>query len=163
MSHDSASGVISFENKTDDIDITWEKVGFEKSFTNVNQALEKIARGLGGTFVRNPTWLESLGRSVVSAHPLGGCPMGESGRTAVVNHAGQVFDGKLLSFLYQRYCCSLTTLTEVKNQDSDHFCILFVAFFLSLLAQCYFFSQSRDLNALDSGLIYKSFLFAVCF
>ncbi|XP_078381781.1 uncharacterized protein LOC144664495 isoform X2 [Oculina patagonica] len=94
MSHDSASGVISFENKTDNIDITWDRVGFEKSFENVNQALEKIARGLGGTFVKNPTWLESLGRSVVSAHPLGGCPMGESGRTAVVNHAGQVFDGE---------------------------------------------------------------------
>lgn len=95
MSHDSASGVISFENKIDNIDITWDRVGFEKSFENVNQALEKIARGLGGTFVKNPTWLESLGRSVVSAHPLGGCPMGESGRTAVVNHAGQVFDGKI--------------------------------------------------------------------
>lgn len=99
MSHDSASGVISFENKTDNIDITWEKVGFENNFNSVNQALEKIARGLGGTFVRNPTWLESLDRSVISAHPLGGCPMGESGRTAVVNHAGQVFDGKTLSFL----------------------------------------------------------------
>lgn len=99
MSHDSASGVISFENKTDNIDITWQKIGFENNFNSVNQALEKIARGLGGTFVRNPTWLESLGRSVISAHPLGGCPMGESGRTAVVNHAGQVFDGKTLSFL----------------------------------------------------------------
>lgn len=97
MSHDSASGVISFENKTDNIDITWERVGFEKNFKNVNQALEKITRGLEGTFVKNPTWLESLGRSVISAHPLGGCSMGESGRTAVVNHARQVFDGKILS------------------------------------------------------------------
>ena len=104
MSHDSASGVISFENKTDNIDITWEKVGFEKSFKAVNQALEKIARGLGGTFVNNPTWLESLGRSVISAHPLGGCPMGESGRTAVVNHAGQVFDGKILSCPCLSHC-----------------------------------------------------------
>ena len=100
MSHDSASGVISFGNKTDNIDIKWERVGFEKNFENVNEALEKIARSLGGTFVKNPTWLESLGRSVISAHPLGGCPMGESGRTAVVNHAGQVFDGKIPSFPY---------------------------------------------------------------
>ena len=96
MSHDSASGVISFDNKTDNIDITWERVGFEKNFKNVNQALEKITRGLEGTFVKNPTWLESLGRSVISVHPLEGCSMGESGRTAVVNHAGQVFDGKIL-------------------------------------------------------------------
>lgn len=100
MSHDSASGVISFENKNDVIDINWDRVGFEKNFETVNQALEKIARGLGGTFVRNPTWLESLGRSVISAHPLGGCPMGESGRTAVVNHAGQVFDGKMATVIF---------------------------------------------------------------
>ncbi|KAJ7355016.1 hypothetical protein OS493_028683 [Desmophyllum pertusum] len=103
MGHDSASGVISFESKIDDIDITWDRVGFEKNFETVNQALEKIVRSLGGTFVKNPTWSESLGRSVVTVHPLGGCPMGESGRTAVVNHAGQVFDGEteeLLDGLY---------------------------------------------------------------
>ena len=120
MSHDSASGVISFESKTDNIDIKWERVGFEKNFESVNQALEKIASGLGGTFVKNPTWLESIGRSVISAHPLGGCPMGESGRTAVVNHAGQVFNGKMLSFFYQSFCCSLITLT-VKRKETRFF------------------------------------------
>ena len=93
MSHDDATGVISFESKIDDVDITWERLGFDRNFADVNQALEKITRGLGGTFVKNPMWLESLGRSVITAHPLGGCSMGETGRTAVVNHAGQVFDG----------------------------------------------------------------------
>ena len=116
MSHDSASGVISFGNKTDNIDIKWERVGFEKNFENVNEALEKIARSLGGTFVKNPTWLESLGRSVISAHPLGGCPMGESGRTAVVNHAGQVFDGKIQSCPCLSYCCRLMASTELRNR-----------------------------------------------
>ena len=95
MSHDDASGVISLEN--DLFDITWERVGFDRNFEDVNQALEKMAAGLRGTFIRNPMWLESLGRSVITAHPLGGCAMGESGRTGVVNHAGQVFDGKEIS------------------------------------------------------------------
>ncbi len=94
MGHDSSSGVISFENKIDDIDITWDRVGCERNFENINQALEKLTRGLGGTYVKNPMWSQTLGRSVITVHPLGGCPMGESGRTAVVNHAGQVFDGK---------------------------------------------------------------------
>ncbi|XP_078380752.1 cholesterol oxidase-like [Oculina patagonica] len=103
MGHDSSSGVISFENKIDDIDITWDRVGYERNFENINQALEKLTRGLGGTYVKNPMWSQTLGRSVITVHPLGGCPMGESGRTAVVNHAGQVFDGdtnKLLDGLY---------------------------------------------------------------
>ena len=97
MGHDSASGVISFENSIDAIDISWDRVGYEKSFEKINQALEKLTRGLGGTFVKNPMWSQSLGRSVITVHPLGGCPMGDSGRTAVVNHAGQVFDGKVFS------------------------------------------------------------------
>ena len=92
MSHDDATGVISLENNI--FDITWERVGFDRNFADVNQALEKMTAGLRGTFVRNPMWLESLGRGVITAHPLGGCSMGESGRTGVVNHAGQVFDGK---------------------------------------------------------------------
>lgn len=52
-----------------------------------------MTAGLEGTFVKNPMWLQSLGRSVVTGHPLGGCTMGETGRTGVVNHAGQVFYG----------------------------------------------------------------------
>ncbi|XP_022797350.1 uncharacterized protein LOC111335634 [Stylophora pistillata] len=103
MSHDSASGVISFDNKIDDIDITWDRVGYESNFKTIDQTLQKIVHGLGGTYVRNPFWSETLGKSVVSVHPLGGCPMGDSGRTGVVNHAGQVFDGntdELLEGLY---------------------------------------------------------------
>ena len=93
MSHDDSGGVISYNKKNDSIDITWDRVGFEKTFEIVNKAVEKVVEGLEGTYVRNPMWC-ALGKSVTSAHPLGGCPMGESGRTAVVNHAGQVFDGK---------------------------------------------------------------------
>ena len=96
ISHDAARGVISLEDGV--FDITWEGVGSERNFNEVNKAIEKMTAGLEGTFVKNPMWLESLGRSVVTAHPLGGCPMGDSGKTGVVNHAGQVFYGKI-SFL----------------------------------------------------------------
>ena len=94
MSHDDAGGVISYNKKNDSIDITWDRVGFEKNFEIVNNSVEKVVKGLKGTYVRNPMWTPALGESVITAHPLGGCPMGESGRTAVVNHAGQVFEGK---------------------------------------------------------------------
>ncbi|PFX21426.1 hypothetical protein AWC38_SpisGene14082 [Stylophora pistillata] len=88
MSHDSASGVISFDNKIDDIDIIWDRPGYERNFEIIDQVLERVVHGLGGTYVRNPIWSETFGRGVVSVHPLGGCPMEESGGTAVVNHAG---------------------------------------------------------------------------
>ena len=48
-----------------------------------------MTASLEDTFVKNPRWLQSLGRSVVTDHPLGGCAIGETGRTGVVNHAGQ--------------------------------------------------------------------------
>ena len=103
MSHDSASGVISFDNKIDDINITWDRVGYESNFKTIDQTLQKIVHGLGGTYVRNPIWSETLGKSVVSVHPLGGCPMGDSGRTGVVNHAGQVFDGTSVSISFRSF------------------------------------------------------------
>ncbi|CAH3174456.1 unnamed protein product [Porites lobata] len=93
MSHDDASGIITYDNTNDSVDITWKRVGYEENFVTCNQAMEKVTAGLSGTFVQNPMWTPALGKSVISAHPLGGCPMGESGQTAVVNHAGQVFDG----------------------------------------------------------------------
>ena len=93
QSHDDAGGQITFDKENDNIDIDWKEVGRGPNFDRVNEALEKLTKGLGGTFVKNPMWTEELGKGVITGHPLGGCPMGESGQTAVVNHAGQVFEG----------------------------------------------------------------------
>lgn len=93
MSHDDARGQITFDKNNDNIDIDWKEVGRGANFDRANEALEKLTKGLGGTFVKNIMWTEALGKSVVTVHPLGGCAMGESGHTAVVNHAGQVFKG----------------------------------------------------------------------
>lgn len=94
MGHDDSSGKITYHAKTDDISVNYKDVGYNPSFKTVNDAARKIAEQLKGTFVTNPLWTEKLGKSVVTVHPLGGCPMGESGQTGVVNHAGQVFEGK---------------------------------------------------------------------
>ncbi|XP_068686234.1 cholesterol oxidase-like [Montipora foliosa] len=91
ISHDDARGVISLNNNI--FDITWEKVGCESNFFEVNGRIKNMTDGLGGTFLPYPKWAKPQKRSVLTAHPLGGCSMGESGKTAVVNHAGQVFDG----------------------------------------------------------------------
>ncbi|XP_015773897.1 PREDICTED: cholesterol oxidase-like, partial [Acropora digitifera] len=91
MSHDDARGVISLKDGI--FDITWDKVGCESNFFQVNRRMSKMAEGMGGTFIPYPKWAIPQKRSVFTGHPLGGCSMGESGTSAVVNHAGQVFDG----------------------------------------------------------------------
>ncbi len=93
MSHDDARGKITYHNKTDDISVSYENVGYEPNFKIVNDAVRRVTQKLGGTFVKNPLWSEHLGKSVITVHPLGGCAMAESGQTGVVNHAGQVFKG----------------------------------------------------------------------
>lgn len=93
MSHDDSGGEIVYHSKTDDICVTYKGVGYEPNFEIVNEATKKVTEKLGGTFVKNPLWSKHLGKSVITVHPLGGCPMAESGQTGVVNHAGQVFEG----------------------------------------------------------------------
>ena len=37
--------------KIDDIDITWDRVGYESNFKTIDQKLQKVVHGLGGTYV----------------------------------------------------------------------------------------------------------------
>ena len=48
-----------------------------------------MTEATGGNLRPNPAW--SLFRNLVTLHPLGGCKMGVTPETGVVNHLGQVF------------------------------------------------------------------------
>jgi cholesterol oxidase len=52
--------------------------------------------------VENPLWRFTLFQTLLTVHPLGGCPMGEDHTTGLVNDLGQVFDaaGNLHDGLY---------------------------------------------------------------
>ena len=93
MSHDDAGGEILLDPKTDGVYIKWDNAGKQDHVPRINEKLEEITGHLGGTFVINPLWSKSIGKGLITAHPLGGCPMGENGKRGVVNHRGQVFDG----------------------------------------------------------------------
>ncbi len=95
MSHDDSSGVIHLDEKSGSIKIDWKDVGKQKVFEQINKRLLQISKELEGTFIINPTWSSALHNELVTVHPLGGCPMGECGKTGVVNHKGQVFFGEL--------------------------------------------------------------------
>jgi cholesterol oxidase len=49
----------------------------------------ELARKTGGIAIVPPTW--TLANYLVTPHPLGGCVMGDSAETGVVDDGGQVF------------------------------------------------------------------------
>jgi len=55
--------------------------------------IRQASEALAGDFVPDPVWNRFTGQQLITGHPLGGCIMGESADTAVVNHQGKVFSG----------------------------------------------------------------------
>lgn len=90
--HDDANGKMHLEN--DRLRIDWPGVGKQHVFKNVDEKLKDVTAGLGGTYIPNPLWNKVMGHDLITVHPLGGCSMGEDVDSGVVNHKGQVFDGK---------------------------------------------------------------------
>ena len=59
----------------------------------MNGELRRHARALRGNFIANPTWsVFNLGH-LITAHPLGGCPMGDDYIHGAVDEFGRVFAG----------------------------------------------------------------------
>jgi len=56
----------------------------------MERALEDLSRRLHGKYVTSMLWEWPL-RKLLTAHPLGGCFMGEDARTSVANHFGEVW------------------------------------------------------------------------
>ena len=94
MSHDDSSGEIRLNESGTGVYIDWKNVGEQDIFRSIDEKLRIITNDLGGSYVPNPMWSNMMDKSLVTVHPLGGCPMGQNGRNGVVNHRGQVFIGK---------------------------------------------------------------------
>ena len=91
MAHDGSGGRFVLEK--DRLRIHWPGVGKEPIFKAVNDTLDEATRPLGGTYTPDPLWSKLLNESLVTVHPLGGCPMGESAEQGAVNDRGKVFSG----------------------------------------------------------------------
>lgn len=98
MAHDSGNG--EMEIKDDNLKINWKGVGHEKIFKKVSNTIKTATSALGGTYIKNPSWTKLMDYDLVTVHPLGGCIMGDTADTSVVDHKGQVFQGKTGSTLY---------------------------------------------------------------
>lgn len=101
MGHDGADGVL--ELGCDDRPVVrWPQLHARTVFTAEDRLARMITGRLGGMFVKDPLNTPLLLNNLITVHPLGGCPMGESGVDGVVDHAGRVFsdDGRIYRGLY---------------------------------------------------------------
>lgn len=91
IGHDSADGVIAVDSEGK-IRIHWAAAPSKPIFQKIDDEMKQLTKALGGTYIRNPRWTPFFGRNIITVHPLGGCAMGKSADTGVVDHRGRVFD-----------------------------------------------------------------------
>ncbi len=91
MGNETSAGTLDLED--DRLRIRWPGIGKSPMFERIDEVLEQAAESVGGTYIPNPTWHELQKKPLVTVHPLGGCPMGDTGATGAVDHTGAVFSG----------------------------------------------------------------------
>jgi len=92
MAQDNSGGTLSLD-ELGNLQIDWPGAGAEAIFKSVNQECLAHATALGSSFIENPLWKASPWQTLITAHPLGGCPVGEDGSDGAVDHLGRVFRG----------------------------------------------------------------------
>ena len=75
------------------VTIAWDDAGRQAVFTRINEELRRHARALGASFIENPLWRFMDARHLITAHPIGGCPVGEDYQMGAVDEFGRVFSG----------------------------------------------------------------------
>ncbi|GAA4354212.1 hypothetical protein GCM10023165_45210 [Variovorax defluvii] len=91
MSVDESAGRLHLQD--DRLRIDWPQAGDSPTIARDEAWLRAANDAIQGQFVPNPLSADSLGRKLITVHPLGGCGMGDSARDGVINHQGQVFAG----------------------------------------------------------------------
>jgi cholesterol oxidase len=90
VSHDSASGRLVLED--DRLAVSWPGAAEEPVYRRLDEALERLVKRAGGSYVKNPLAGTMMGQQPATAHPLGGCGMGRNRGEGVVDHKARVFD-----------------------------------------------------------------------
>ena len=87
MGRDIANGRLFLKDNL--LDCDWSQDKSQEYFDRVRRVGEAIARSLNGEYLDNPSY--QYLHQVLTAHPLGGCPMGFNDEDGVVNTYGEVF------------------------------------------------------------------------
>ena len=91
VSHDDARGRIALDNGR--AQVRWPGVAEQPVYARVDEALTKAAEAVGARYIKSPLATTTMGIKPATAHPLGGCGMGEDAALGVVDHKGRVFAG----------------------------------------------------------------------
>lgn len=92
---DAADGRLSLSRprlikKSRALDLRWTPEQSRSVVESILAVHKRMTAATGGHLMPNPGW--SLFRNLVTLHPLGGCAMGATSQTGVVDHLGQVFN-----------------------------------------------------------------------
>ena len=88
MGTDSADGQVRLEG--DSLDILWNLRRNRRLYREMERAMVAISEAAGGRYATSPLYRWPF-RKVVTAHPLGGCAMGDDPATSVVDDRGEVW------------------------------------------------------------------------
>jgi cholesterol oxidase len=92
QSRDASDGVLSLKDGR--LWLDWDPSASEKTLNAVAAVHRKLAFASEGMPLTPLTW--TVGKSLITPHPLGGCRMGTSAADGVVDHKGGVFNYKNL-------------------------------------------------------------------
>jgi cholesterol oxidase len=90
MGHDSSGGKLEL-GEDGKVHIKWPQMRQQPLYADIESQMKDQTEIENGLFqIPNPR--NELGGSLMTVHPLGGCPMGEDVSDGVVDHRGRVFD-----------------------------------------------------------------------
>jgi cholesterol oxidase len=72
------------------LDCDWKEKDSKEYYDRVDREVRKIAAALGARYTDNPAFKWNF-HQVLTAHPLGGCPMGDTAEEGLVSSYGEVF------------------------------------------------------------------------
>ena len=90
MTDDDAAGEVSLVN--DRLVVAWPGAQKQACFERTEKVMARVVEALGGEYMQNPLSERFLGGRKITAHPLGGCPMGRDISAGVVDDRCRVFD-----------------------------------------------------------------------
>lgn len=91
VGHDEGNGALVLEN--DALRIRWPGAGAQRVYQRIDEVFATASKAIGASLLKNPMSLPGLGGKITTVHPLGGCAMGETRKSGVVDHKCRVFSG----------------------------------------------------------------------